>query len=154
MDQKIDISEQKVIDEILDDDILTESVKEALIEYSKNTDVHSQLNVTFMEALKSVWSCIRNHPSGTEIKRVLNQEMQDSICKCFTGRLLRLINTLNGFDPRVSVKISDSQEIANVIILVKSKTNNLHEQRRIVTEELVERGYSKDQINEWIGYLE
>jgi hypothetical protein len=101
-------------------------------------DVHSQLNVTFMEALKCVWATVRKHEQSDEIKRVLNQEITDGICKCFTGRLSRLVNTLNGFDQRVSVRISDSQEISNVIILIKRKAENLAEQQRMIASELTE----------------
>ena len=64
------------------------------------------------------------------------------------------MNTLNGFDHRVSVRISDSQEISNVIIQVRQKTTNLGEQQEIATSELLARGYSKLAIDEWLAYLE
>jgi len=47
--------------------------------------------------------------NSNEIKEVLNEEIKDSLCKCFTGRLSRMINCLSGFDPRVQVKISESE---------------------------------------------
>ena len=52
-----------------------------------------------------------------EIKHILNQEMTDSICKCFTGRLVRTINCLNGFSSLVNIHIKDSEQIANIIFL-------------------------------------
>jgi hypothetical protein len=147
-------TDQQLLDEIIRDTILSKQSKEALIEYSKIGDVHSQLNVTFMEALKCIWTVIREHKQSNEIKRILDQEIQDSICKCFTGRLSRLVNSLNGFDPRVFVRISDSQEISNVIISIKQKTDNLEEQWKIAKSELAERGYSSEMIDEWLAYLE
>jgi reverse gyrase len=77
------------------------------------------------------------------------------MCKCFTGRLSRLVNCLNGFDERVSVVISDKQEILNVIIKVRNMyVDNIEKQKEIVMKELLERGYSEDVINEYIFYLE
>jgi hypothetical protein len=154
LNEKVDCTDQEIIDEIIGDRILSTESKEALVEYSRILDVHSQLNVTFMEALKSVWAIIRKHKQSDEIKKILDGEIQDSICKCQTGRLSRLVNTLNGFDPRVSVRISNSQEISNIIIMAKQKTNNLGEQQKIITNELAERGYSKQTIDEWLVYLE
>jgi hypothetical protein len=154
MEQKIEISEENVINEILSDLILTNQVKEQLIEYIRITDVHSLLNVTFSEAFRVVWQIIRTHKECDEIKRILNHEMQDSLCKCFTGRLSRMINCLNGFDSRVSVKISNQQEIANLIIAIRQKTNSLAEQQQMVHHEMTERGYDGETIREWIGYLE
>jgi len=80
--------------------------------------------------------------------------MQDSLCKCFTGRLSRLINCLNGYDERVVVRISDHQEIANLIISIRQKIESLAEQTEMVRREMTERGYDGETIKEWIGYLE
>jgi Leucine-rich repeat (LRR) protein len=154
MEQKSELSDENVISEILGDSILTERVKQQIVEYSKSNDVHSKLNVTFMEALQIVWQIIRSHDQSDCIKKILNQEMQDSICMCFTGRLSRLINCLNGFDPRVRIKISDNQEIANLIIRIRQKYNNLDQQIKMAQKELTDRGYSEQTIDEWIGYLE
>jgi Leucine-rich repeat (LRR) protein len=154
MEQKSDISEEKVIGEILVDPILTEQVKEQIVEYVRITDVHSSLCVTFSEALSAVWQIIRTHKNCDEIKRILNQEIDDSYCRCFTGRLSRLINCLNGYDKRVVVKISDQQEIANLIISIRQKTDKLSEQQQMVRQEMTERGYDQQTVNKWIGYLE
>jgi len=81
--------------------------------------------------------------------------LYNSLCKCFTGRLSILINCLNGFDPRVQVKISEYDSIANIIILIRNKyDDDIEKQRLEVTKELTERGYDKQIINEWLSYLE
>jgi Leucine-rich repeat (LRR) protein len=154
MEHKLEISEEKVIGEILVDPILTKQVKEQIIEYARITDVHSSLCVTFSEALSAVWQIIRTHKDCDEIKRILNQEIDDSYCRCFTGRLSRLINCLNGYDQRVVVRISDQQEIANLIISIRQKTDNLSEQQQMVRQEMTERGYDQQTVEEWLGYLE
>jgi hypothetical protein len=154
LEQKSELSEEKVIDDIISDRILTNMVKQHIVEYIRMTDVHSLLCITFSEAFRAVWQIIRTHRESDEIKRILNQEIDDSYCRCFTGRLSRLVNCLNGFDPRVSIRISDKQEIANMIISIRQKTDILAEQTEMVLREMSKRGYDDETINEWIGYLE
>jgi hypothetical protein len=154
MEEKLVVTNDMVIREIIDDPILTQRVKQQIVEYTKINDVHSVLNVTFMEALKYVWQIIRSHEHSDCIKKVFDQEMQDSICMCFTGRLSRLVNCLNGFDPRVIVRLSDQQEISNLIIAIKQKYSDIEQQIKMARIELTERGYDGRTIDEWIGYLE
>ena len=85
--------------------------------------------------------------------------MTDSICKCFTGRMSRLINCLNGIDDRVSITISDNEQIGNIIISIIKKleekseyTIELH--RELVEKELLERGFTQDIIQIWIDSIE
>ena len=143
------------MNDILCDPILTSQTKESLVEYSACNDVHSTLNVTFAEVLHSVWCIIKNHKDSIEIKRILNAEMSESICKCFTGRLSRLINTLNGFDNRVCIMISNNDAIGNIIVITiaKNKDKNIIEQKEICKLELLSRGYTMDIIDEWIEYI-
>jgi hypothetical protein len=155
MEQKTVLSEEMVMQEIIGDHILTEPVKQTIVEYTRVPDIHSQLNVTFLEALRYVWSVIRQHKETVEIKRVMDQEMKDSICRCFNGRLSKLVNCLNGFDDRVMVKISDQQELANLIIGIRQKTERFEEQQQqMVQKEMSDRGYGEQTIREWLGYLE
>jgi hypothetical protein len=124
--------------------------------------VHSTLYVTFKEVLLSVWNIIRSHDHANEIKLILNDEMNDSICKCFTGRLSRLVNCLNGFDNRVQIKIADNNQISNIIIMIKNKyevfNKNKYDDLQIIKKEIIkeltERGYDQDIINEWTEYIE
>ena len=141
--------------DILGDLILTSQTKESLVEYNTCNDVHSTLNVTFAEVLQSVWYIIQNHKDSEEIKRILNAEMSDSICKCFTGRLSRLINTLNGFDERVCIMISNNDQIGNIIVMIiaQNKDKNITEQKALCKVELLYRGYELNIINEWINYI-
>ena len=97
------------------DEILTEDCKQALIQYSADTNVHSALGLTFGEALCYVFSRIQSNPNAGGIKGVLNQEMSDSLCKCFTGRITRLINCLNVLDPLVEINLLSENEMINMI---------------------------------------
>ena len=84
----------------------------------------------------------------------MNQEMTDSICKCFTGRLSRLINCLSGFSDKVSIKISNNEEISNIIIRLKNKITDIDKLKQAIIDEMVERGYDMDTVNEWLLYIE
>ena len=73
---------------------------------------------------------------------------------CFTGRLNRLINCLNGFDDRVDIKISDSDQIANIISKARENNTDLEEIKKYVEKEMEERGFTPQEIDEWISYIE
>ena len=140
----------------LDDDILTIRTKEALIEYSKDETIHTQLNCTFEEVLQAVLLEINNLPYELQIqvKNRLNEEIEDGICKCFTGRISRLVNSLSGYSNKVSIKISSAEEIGNVISIMKDRYTDIEEVKINVTKELLERGYEKEVIDEWITYID
>ena len=155
------ISIDSMMNEILNikEAILNQETKNALIEYSNDSEIHSTLEITFKELLLSVWCIIRTHTERDNILEVLNNEMSDSICKCFTGRMSRLINCLNGFDERVSIKMPDSDQIGNIIILIKNKLDHKNEytvekHKEMVLQELTEREFSEDIILVWIENIE
>jgi len=64
---------------------------------------------------------------------------------------------LNGFCPLVSIQISENEQIGNIIVIIKEKLTNsytIENHKEHVKKELVERGYSKDIIDTWIGFIE
>jgi len=87
-------------EEIIMNQILNTKTKELLIEYSKNDDYHSVLLITFKELLLHVWETIEINDN--------NNEILDTECKCFTCRLSRLVNCLNGLSDLIEIKISDN----------------------------------------------
>ena len=144
---------------ILTDTVLTPETKSLLMEYSACTDVHSTLNITFGELLTYVFDRIELSEHSDEIKKVLNIEMSDSVCKCFTGRLSRLVNCLNGFDPLVEIKISDTEQIAQIIKiseteLIKTNSYTIELHRQKVTDKLSHLGYASDVIDLWVQNIE
>ena len=89
----------------------------------------------------------------------MNAEMSDSVCKCFTGRMSRLINCLNGFDDLVSIRISDTEQIGQVIGMIKEQLNaakayTVEKHRELAQKELEARDYSEEVITEWIAFIE
>ena len=156
--QPIFVSES-VISSILTDDTLSDGTKQSIIEYARNTDLIIELNVTFLEVLIAVWNRIITNEHSTEIKKVLIVEMADSECKCFTGRVSRLVNCLSGFDPLVEVKISDNEQIGNVIGVIRDRLKDEHRytvelHKEIACVELKDLGYTYEVISEWLVYIE
>jgi hypothetical protein len=140
----------------LNNPFLTQKTKEALVEYTNCSDVHMMLNITFEELLKAVFIEIDTFMSEDykSILEIMNQEMEDSICMCFTGRISRLVNCLNGFSDKVSIKISTNDEISNIIIVLRNKIYDLDELKKAIDAEMTERGYSRTVIEEWLQYVE
>ena len=149
----------EIISLVLVDRILDGETKSLLVEYSEDRNIHSILNLTFSDLLISVWNRILSSDHSTEIKKVLNTEMKDAECKCFTGRLSRLVNCLNGFDPLISVTISDNEQIGTIISLVKTQLEDKNEytiksHKGIAEERLRNLNYSEEIIKEWLEYVE
>ena len=101
MSQKPCLNGEQLIDFITQNDILNEKTKQLLFEYIENKDIHSIIGITFNELLLNVISLIINHEHKNEILNIINIEIQDSECKCFTGRMNRLVNCLNSYDKNV-----------------------------------------------------
>ena len=149
----------EVIPLILCDPVLSQFTKESLVEYSRDESVHTELNLAFSDLLILVWNRILLSPHADEIKAVLNTEMKDAECKCFTGRISRLLNCLNGFDPLVAIQISDNEQIGNVISLVKTQLVEKNEytiekHTKLATERLRELGVKDEEIEVWLSYIE
>jgi Leucine-rich repeat (LRR) protein len=148
-----------VMNEIMNDRILKKQTKEQLIEYINDKTPHSVLNITFEELLFVVWKRIQRHREKDEIKKILNQEMTDVICICFTGRLTRLVNCLNGFYDDIKINISSNEQISNIILQTKKKLERNDEYSREkhieqATKELKERNYENETIQEWMSYID
>ena len=145
---------EKTLEEIVSSE-LSDECKSSLVDYSSREDIHGELNITFGELLIAVWDRIRGHENKQDIYKILSQEMSDALCMCFTGKITRLVNTLSGFVPEVEIKISDNEQISNLVIVTKDKIipYNSDEHKSLFQKEMEERGYSQDIINEWISYL-
>jgi Leucine-rich repeat (LRR) protein len=149
---------ENVLSHILLDSELTEFAKRRLLLYSQDTSVHGILNLTFGELLVVVWNRIIMSEHSSEIKRVLNTEITDSENMCFTGRISRLVNCLNGFDPLVRIQISANEQIGNVIAAVKaglelqgeySITAHKEKARKLLKELLIQ----EEEIEEWLSHI-
>ena len=100
---------ENVINTILEDDILDTNVKNILLEYASDKTVHTMLKVNFEQVLSYIYPL---HDKNS--LKILENEMLDSECMCFTGRMFRLINSVNGIIPEVKVEISLNQDLNNM----------------------------------------
>ena len=152
-------NKEELIKYILDDTVI--NCKEQLIEYINDDSEHSLLLLTFSEVLWYVLMTIIqdfNEETQNEIKGVLNDDMADAECKCFTGRMSRVINCLSGFSDLVSIQIKGTEQIGNVIIMIKQQLKDadnysveLH--KEMVIKQLKELGYTNEEYEEWIEYI-
>jgi Leucine-rich repeat (LRR) protein len=140
----------------LDDLVLSLQTKEQLIEYSNCTDIHTQLECTFEELLNAVFYEINSFELEKQIsaKKRINEEMLDGLCMCFTGRISRLVNSLSGLSEKVSIKISENEEISNIIILANKKYKKIEEIKDYIKKEMKERMYNDSLIEEWLSYID
>ena len=137
---------------------LDKKTKEIITEYMDCKDVHTMLDITFKELFIAIVIEMESLSNDLqkEIKQRLNEEMQESECKCFTGIISRLVNCLSGYSDKVKIQISESEEIGNIISVIMEKrgiktTKTLKEE---VSVALKERGYIETKINEWVEYIE
>ena len=142
----------------LDWSVLNQKTKEIITEYIDCNDIHSMLNITFKELFIAVVIEMNKLSPDLqiEIQKRLNEEMQDSECKCFTGRISRLVNCLSGYSDKVRIQISENEEISNIISVIMNKRGlkTVEILKEEVREALKERGYADEKIAEWLEYVE
>ena len=142
----------------LDWSVLTQHTKEIITEYIDTNDIHTMLNITFKELFTAVViEMDKLSPDlQIEIQKRMNEEMQDSECKCFTGRISRLVNCLSGYSDKVCIHISENEEINNIISVIMSKRElkTIEVLKEEVNLALTERGYADEKITDWLEYVE
>jgi len=151
---KPSIKNEQLKELIINNKYLNEDVKRLLFEYMDNKEVHSILNITFEELLLSVYDFIEKNENKEELFKIMNDEITEANCKCFTGRISRLINVLNGYNEHIEIHIADNEQISNIIIVIKNQLKEDYDEdefKRRVKEELTMRHYSEDVINEWLN---
>jgi Leucine-rich repeat (LRR) protein len=137
------------IDECINEIKYEISTCNLIIEYTLDNSIHTELNVTFSDVLLAVWSRIREHINKQEIIKILNIEMLDSECKCFTGRLTRLVNCLCGFEQDIVYEIDSSEQMSNISKQLYSKYDNIEDYYKELRKEFLERGYTEEDIKKW-----
>jgi hypothetical protein len=138
---------------------------EILIRSINDSERHVTSDSTFYKVFVKVWGRISKSEHKDELLKRLNEEIIESSTSCFTGKLTRLINTLNGYFDDIQIKISENDQINNIIISVQrrflgSKDNEEKDYESVIDEiriecrkELKERGYTDDVIDQWLQHL-
>lgn len=129
--------------------------KQELIEFIHCEDEYSHIPVTFADVCRCVISRIELSPHKTELYQRLNEEMSDATCKCFTGRMTRIVNVLVGYFSDINIEISSSEQIGSVVSAIKLRHlipdghDFTVEAMQDLQKELRDRGYSENVIEEW-----
>ena len=151
-----------MITTIIDSQLLSDKIKKIILAFCYNKEIHATLNITFLDLFKIVWTRIINHEHCKEIIKILEQEMSDAECKCFTGRLSRLVNCLNGYYSDININIADKDQIGNIIIMIQKNLlkeikeddpNFIPKWKELVRKELIEREYDEMTIQEWTEHI-
>ena len=138
---------------VIERDELEEQVKRELLNYCDDATEHSVYLVKFDEVFQYVISRIVKHLDTNEMFKILNEEIKDTICKCFTGRMTRLVNVLNGFYDDISIQIGSNEQISNIILVLQKKYEDT-ELVKQVRLEMEEREYDNKTIEEWLTFVE
>jgi hypothetical protein len=142
------------------DDIIASKLnlmtKESLIEYCQDDSVHSIHLITYAELLGYVWQRIINSNYKEELFKILEEQIAESECKCFTGRFNRTLSVLVGFYDDIKINISDNARIGAIIITCKEKIipYNSIDHKKMVEKELLEAGYTELEIKPWVDAIE
>jgi len=117
-------------------------------EFFNDQTVYHNLG-TYKEVYQAVWIEINKLEGDYQItaKQRLEEELDESKSRCYVGKLTRLVNCLSGLSDKVNIQISKNEEISNIVIQFKSQGKE-----RVVTE-LHERGYTDEEISDWVEYL-
>ncbi len=142
------------IDNIINSD-LNDKTKTALIEYCQDKTVHSIHLITYEELLSYIWNRIIKSEHHLELKKILEEQIADAECMCFTGRFNRTLSVLVGFYDDIKINISDNSRISAIILNCKEKIipydNLLHQE--MSRKELIDAGYNELEIEPWISAI-
>jgi hypothetical protein len=150
MKDTITVKKEDLIKELV---LLNPKCLDQLIEYLEIKDVHSILLINFEDLFLRVFQRIMLSEHKTELLIRLDDEMSDSMCKCFTGRLTRLVNVLVGFFDDIEINISDSERISTVILSVingQTYSEMTDELKEICRIKLKEADVDKSEIEKWL----
>ena len=122
----------------------------SLLSYLDDEDYHSTLLLTFYDVFVKVFGRISNSEHKEELMRRLDEEMMESECKCFTGRITRLLNVLNGFYEDIQITISNNERISAIILSTLDGQEMSDELREICRAKLKDIGIEDEEIEVWL----
>jgi hypothetical protein len=140
-------SKDDIIKECLTWDI---SCLSDLLSYLDNIDVHSTLFVSFYDVFVKVFGRIMSHPDKTDLISRLDEELKESECKCFTGRLTRLVNCLAGYYDDICISISNSERISAIILATLNGEEMTDDLKKICIDKLKSIDIADEYIEKWL----
>jgi hypothetical protein len=138
------------------EDIIKQLIEESpgclqsLLCYLDDKDIHSTLYLTFFEVFVKVWGRIISSDFKADLIKRLEEEMMDSECKCFTGRMSRLVNVLVGFFSDINITVSNNERIGAIISSVLKGREMTDELKEVCRKSLKEAEIEEDEIGKWL----
>jgi hypothetical protein len=89
--------------------------------------VLSIVNLTFCEIFKYVWNRLMKLEAEQQLEvcKIIYNDIPEIKTVCFTGRVCRIVNALNGFCDEVKINISLSQQIQAKYVASKKYLDNI-----------------------------
>ncbi len=144
-----------IIEDLINSSLNKKTI-EFLVDYCQDQTVHSVHLITYGELLSLVWNRINQSTHKTELMRILEEQIADSECKCFTGRFNRTLSVLVGFFDDIKINISDKSRISAIILNSKDKIIPYDpiKHKDAATKDLLEAGYVESEFKDWIEAIE
>ncbi len=137
-----------IIDELIK---INPKCLQSLLCYLEDNEIHSTLLLTFNEVFIKVSNRIINNEYKDDLIKRLDEEMQESECKCFTGRITRLVNVLCGYFDDVNITISNNERISAIILSILNGEEMCEELKEQCRKQLKENDFSDDEIDKWLN---
>lgn len=117
---------------------------------------YNKHDLNYLDILNLIYNKIKNNEDKKEICKIINEEIIKSENEdlCFIGKISRLINCLSGFCEDICFKMTDNDQIYNIMTILKSKYSDKNELKSKLLFELGERNYDKKIVQEWIDNLD
>jgi hypothetical protein len=148
MKDDLDLSKDEIVDQLIQ---LEPKCLTSLLCYLDDKEVHSILLLTFYEVFVKIFGRIVNSDHKNELMKRLDEEMQESECKCFTGRMTRLVNVLSSYFEDINITISTNERISAIILTILDGREMGDELREICRKQLKEAEFDDDEIEKWIN---
>jgi hypothetical protein len=123
--------------------------------YCNDNDIHSALGITYNDIALHIFGWLNEQPIETynNYIEILESEILESEGKCFTGRISRLVSSLDGIHPGVRINITNSDQISNRIFskIKDCQIRNLSKEEMVleIKSELQSLELEDDKFNEW-----
>ena len=148
MKDNFNVSKDEIVERLIE---LRPKCLTDLLCYLDDKDVHSILLLTFYEVFVKVFGRIINSEHKNELIKRLDEEMQESECKCFTGRITRLVNVLSGYFEDINITISNSERMSAIILTILDGREMNDEVKEICRKQLREADFEDEEIEKWIN---
>jgi len=73
---------------------------------------------------------------------------------CYVGKISNIINCLSSFYSDIYFRISENDQIYNILTILKSKYTDIEQIKQHLIAELKERKYSHEIVESWLKNLD